>query len=83
MRLLLVGVVLTGLAAGIGKTDTIDYIIESAFEHRHQVIACDALLSLSFAEEASELSLQQSVGFADFLFLAELDTIFRERISFA
>ena len=66
---------LTGSCTGRSDAETIDYIVETAFEKLEKDFTCDTLRTRSFVEEVVELLLKHAVGVFSFLLLTELDTI--------
>jgi hypothetical protein len=69
---------LASIRAGVRKTGTINDVIETALEHREEMIPGDALHGAGLFEETAELTFHQSVHPLDLLLLTKLETVFGE-----
>ena len=68
---------LTGCGAGRGDAQTVDDVVETAFEKLEQNLTGDAFCRGGFVEEVAELTLENSVGIFGFLLFAQLSAILR------
>lgn len=63
------------LCSGVGKTETIDDIVQAAFEKNKQVGTGNSLLPVGFFESQPELLLGKAVSVFHLLFFAKLNSV--------
>ena len=73
---------LTGSCAGGGDAETIDYVVETAFEKLEKNLTGDTFGAGCLVEEVVELLLKNAIGIFGLLLLTELDTVLRSFSSF-
>ena len=66
---------MTSLGAGVGKPETVNDIIQSAFQHDQQVCAGYAFLAVRFLKYQAELLFRKPVHALDLLFFTQLNAV--------
>jgi hypothetical protein len=72
---------LARLVSRIGKTQTIDDVVQSTFQKRKKDFSCDAFLPVRFFKGVSELVFQKAIDSPDLLFLSQLGPVIRKLLS--
>lgn len=67
---------LTSSSTRLSDTETIDDVVEAAFQELKEDFTRDALRALSLFEEVAELTLEYAIGVLSLLLFLELDAIF-------
>jgi hypothetical protein len=72
---------LAGFVSRIGKTESVDDIVEPPFEKHEQVLSGNAFLLIRLFKGVPELILKKPIDSPDLLFLPELGPVIRELFS--